>query len=489
MTYRLPRIMHWLQNNNLSHYATHILRQLYNNPLSEYLILNFITLSKTDKLANLVQFISMILSVIGVSYIAKYLGASKKGQLYSAFIAITVPMGIIQAPDCQNDYIVTFFMTSFVLSGLLLLNNNLSKPKTNLYEFICAISLGLSVLTKGTAYFFMFPFGCLLVILYFYKKKKKSLLLITLLILIPLCINGPQYYRNYNTFNNIIAPEDHIEEYYSVKHLTLKGFISSTIRNTFLHIQLPDENLRIHIQKSIEDIHKSINYPINHPDTTIGGHYRHPKFMLKGIEINDHFTGNTLHLLLIVISFLLFIIPSIRKENKKVLIYSLVVLSGYLMFCLLVKWQPFGTRLHLGIFILFSPLISILLTYIEKIKMNLLGCLIVILIFLNALPYILLSQFRPLIGEYNVFTTPKYPQYYANMRHLQQHQLSGFETLFYLNKTSIGLVLWMDEYEYPIWARLHEMKKKFKIQHVNVNNISKKYKNDNVDVILDFSHL
>lgn len=489
MTYHMPRVMHWLQNNNLNHFATHILRQIYCNPYAEYLILNLIVLGESDKFANLAQYISMIFSLIGITSITKYLGGTAKTQLYSALIALTVPMGLIQATSAQNDYVVTFYTVSFVLSCLILIKNNLTKYENIFYLTICGISLGIGILTKGTTYFFLFPFCVVLAIYCLYRYKFKSLLALLIIITIPIAINGPHMLRNYNTFNNFIAPADHIEDYYSVKHFSVSGFISSTLRNTGLHIQIPNKYIQNNLQNGIYKIHKWMNYDINNPNTTIGGHYNYPLFQLRCIEINDHYTGNTLELILIFISLCMFLKPSFRKENKSFFIYSLLIISAFLLFCLFVKWQPFGTRLHLGLFILYSPTIAALIAYIEKLKMNVLLYLTLSLIIINALPYIILSQYRPLIGPDNIFTTTRYKQYYLNMRYLLKYQLCGFDTLFYLKKTNIGLILWKDEYEYPIWAKLKDRKEKFNIEHVKVNNDSSKYETPNVDIILDYSKL
>lgn len=41
MTYHMSRVMHWIQNQSVAHYPTHILRQLHMTPWSEYAILHF----------------------------------------------------------------------------------------------------------------------------------------------------------------------------------------------------------------------------------------------------------------------------------------------------------------------------------------------------------------------------------------------------------------------------------------------------------------
>jgi len=75
MTYHLARCTHWMQNRSVIHYPTHILRQLHMPPWSEFCLLQFILLAGNDCFVNFVQWFSMVGSVIGVSIIARDLGA------------------------------------------------------------------------------------------------------------------------------------------------------------------------------------------------------------------------------------------------------------------------------------------------------------------------------------------------------------------------------------------------------------------------------
>ena len=71
MSYHMPRVMHWIQNQNVDFYPTSTTRQLYVSPFSEYVILHLQLIVNGDRLANLVQWFSMFGSLIGVSLIAR----------------------------------------------------------------------------------------------------------------------------------------------------------------------------------------------------------------------------------------------------------------------------------------------------------------------------------------------------------------------------------------------------------------------------------
>ncbi|MHC5831404.1 MAG: glycosyltransferase family 39 protein, partial [Nostoc sp.] len=99
-----------IQNHTVAHYPTSYTPQLYQNPWSEFVILHFQILSGGDYFANLVQWFSMIGCIIGVSLIARQLGADLRGQVFSAVVTATIPMGILQASSTQNDYVIAFWV-------------------------------------------------------------------------------------------------------------------------------------------------------------------------------------------------------------------------------------------------------------------------------------------------------------------------------------------------------------------------------------------
>ncbi|NER85184.1 MAG: glycosyltransferase family 39 protein, partial [Leptolyngbya sp. SIO1D8] len=134
------------------HFATHNVRQLYQPPFAEFVILNFQILSGSDAFANLVQWFALFLCIIGTSMIAKELGASRKIQLATGIFVATTPMPILQATSAKNDLVLAFFLVAATYHLLRLI-------KRNSYQNICffSIAIGLSILTKGTGYLFAAP--------------------------------------------------------------------------------------------------------------------------------------------------------------------------------------------------------------------------------------------------------------------------------------------------------------------------------------------
>ena len=60
MVYHMSRVVHWIQDRNVSFYPTHSIKQLYMNPWAEFAIMHLQILSSGDRFANFVQWFSMI---------------------------------------------------------------------------------------------------------------------------------------------------------------------------------------------------------------------------------------------------------------------------------------------------------------------------------------------------------------------------------------------------------------------------------------------
>src|SRR5439155_14043743 len=81
------------------------------------------------------------------------LGAGPRAQALSALFCATIPMGILQATSTQNDYVLAFWLVCLAFTLLAAL----AEPANPLYLIGVGASLGLALLTKGTAYVLVGP--------------------------------------------------------------------------------------------------------------------------------------------------------------------------------------------------------------------------------------------------------------------------------------------------------------------------------------------
>lgn len=355
MSYHMSRVMHWIQNKNIEHYPTHITRQLFLQPWAEFAIMQFQIMSGGDRFANLVQWFSMVGSLLGVSLIAKHFGANLRTQIFTAVIAVTIPMGILQASSTQNDYVVSFWLTCFVYYLLCLKR----QPVDVGYSILAGLSLGLALLTKATAYLYCLPFLLWVGIYCFKKTKINALKSFSIIILLIFLINGSYYCRNYEVFGHPLGEASHRKINFNAL-MTPPAIASNIIRNISMHCGLPDYEIRRILQHGVVLAHTLLNIDVNDSRTTFGD----TKFT---VSFNQHVdsAGNFVHFILFALAALYYFF-FLRRKKYKVGYYAISVVAAFIILCVLIKWNPWNSRYHLPMFILGAPFIAITLSEIQN---------------------------------------------------------------------------------------------------------------------------
>ncbi|WP_373525495.1 ArnT family glycosyltransferase [Nostoc sp.] len=465
MDYHMSRVAYWIQNHSVAHYPTSYTPQLYQNPWSEFVILHFQILSGGDYFANLVQWLSMIGCIIAVSLIAKRLGANLQGQVFSAVVTATIPMGILQTSSTQNDYVIAFWVVCLAYYLLSTIQGEKSKIWTN--SFKIGSSIGLAILSKGTAYFYIFPFliwfGLSQIKRLRWQAWKPALIVGS----ISLLLNISHYLRNYNLFASPLGePSDYRNEAHGINIL-----VSNILRNIALHIGTPIGLWNGIANKLIQIIHIFIGVDINDPRITFSKTFFVPGgWSTIGITGNENGAGNLVHLALIIICMIIFISRKYIRQQSYIFAYLITTISTFLIFCYLVKWQAWNSRLHLPFFILMSPFVGVVLSKLKKQKI---AIFIVTFLLVSSLPWVFFNRYRPIIDSNNIFQVSRIEQYFNNRPYLNTTYTGAVEFLNSKNCSNIGLSMGKDPWEYPLRVLLQQNNQKIvKIQHINVTNIS-----------------
>lgn len=462
MTYHLSRVMHWAQNQSVSHYATHELRQLYQNPGAEFVILHLQILGSNDYLFNWVQWLSMIGTLLGISLITQQLGANLKAQILAALVTITIPMGILQSVTTQNDYVLSFWLVcivSFILSA---------KQNLNWFNILAvAGSLSLAVFTKGTAYIFTAPFLIWFGFYLFQTIKWRIWQPALAITMIVLLMNGTHYYRNFQLFNSPLSPQTLGEFDYTNHQFTPAAIASNAMRNAALHIDVPNQSLRQTIETIVFKAHHLLNIDVNAPDTTWTG----TNFELAEYKIDENTSGNFCHFLLILITIVWVLKQRTKKKNIFLFTYMMLIIAGFFLFAFYLKWQPWHSRLHLPLFILSSSVIGIMLA---QFRYRLVSHLIVVLFIIQSLPYLLTNPMHPVIGARNIFNQPRTSQYFYFWNPIVEQAYHTTANVIEKSRCQkIGYILPGDYWEYPLWVLLQQSHSTPKqIRALNVKNES-----------------
>ena len=153
MVYHLARVEHWIQNRTVAPFATHNLEQVEFSPLSEYNLAHLHLLSGTDRFDACMQLLAALVSIVGVSELARLLGASRSTQIAASVICATIPSGILLATSTENDY---FAAATGI--GLLIILAAFSFGRRWGYRAVAlGAAMGLSYMAKSTMSALMGP--------------------------------------------------------------------------------------------------------------------------------------------------------------------------------------------------------------------------------------------------------------------------------------------------------------------------------------------
>lgn len=392
MTYHMARVANWIDHRSIRYYPTHIIRQLYLGPWAEFAITHLQILTGGDRLANLVQFVSMLGSAVGASLIAKKLGAESNGQLFAFVYSATIPIGILEASTTQNDYVTAFWLLCFLNFTIDLVDA--ASPVSWRKTAFAGASLGLAVLTKITALIFAAPFLLWMSFVLLRSRKTAAISLLAVLGATALTINAGHFIRNEGAFGSPLGPA--LETASSKNQIHTPAAVSSNlIRNLAVHLAVPVVGTRI--KSIVFKLHSLTGLDISDQRITFNGE----AFRYR-VSLNENFAGNPFHLLIAVFAILvaLWCFP----QNHLPAIYSSCLAVGFLLFCGSLKWQPWVSRLHLPLFVAVAPVCGLVLSRAAFRQLGHVSSVIAIAI---GLLYATKNDIRPLFGKPNILVQPE----------------------------------------------------------------------------------
>ncbi len=356
--YHLLRIVVWMKNQNVAHFPTYHVQQLYHNVLSEYLIMQTMLLSGTDRFANMVQFVAMLGALSAVSLLGKRFGFDYKTQIPCAALLLFLPIGIFESTTTQNDYVACFFFLSYLVFGYSALTE---KNKNGSIVFM-ALALAFGGFTKYPILLYAFPF-CLYFGFRILTDFDLSLTFKTLAITLVafLLIFSPFFYRNFQLFGNVLAPPPssrlNNESIPSQKH-SLPYTLSTLSKNVGIHLGLPNDGYNKKVDAAIDEIHHWLR--VDPYDLAVSNNRYYTRFV-----VHEDYMPNTLHFLLLVL-----VIPLIfwKSENLEIKILSILAVAGILLFSTLLKYQPFSSRTQMPFFAVGCILIAYTFQRLLRVK-------------------------------------------------------------------------------------------------------------------------
>ncbi|MGH8070503.1 MAG: hypothetical protein ACRERE_35750 [Candidatus Entotheonellia bacterium] len=470
MAYHMPRVVYWIQNRSVAFYSTPDLRQLYMPPWAEFAMLQVHILWGGDGLDNLVQWWSLLGSVVGVTFLAQCMGAGYRGQVLAAVVCVTVPQGILEASGAKNNYV-----TAFWLVALAYYLFRLQREATLTNTFAVGGALGLAWLTKGTAYVFSVAMLCTWVLALPWKAKTVWLTRLPLVVAFALMLNAAHFVRNYCLYGSPLGPsaEGAFGEFRLTNdEITIAALVSNLLRNVSLHLGTPLSSVNLIEEKRVETLIRVVGDDPNSPRTTWSG----TTFHVPEMSRHEALAGNPIHLVLILVTLALMLGGRHLPLSKGVVMHVVGLVLGFVLFCALLRWQPWHTRLHLPLFVLWSAAIGVILTRVWRPSLtNGLG----VLLLLMSAPSVVANQLRPLAlsGEFSILGQERSALYFAEHRGLQDAYQSAAQFVTGRDCQHVGLDSPLNSPVYPMLRLLDADKGMRRVRYVDFGAPSARYGN------------
>src|SRR5579859_4510135 len=345
MDYHMTRVIMWIQHRNVRLFTSPDYSHAVFAPWAEYGLLHFDLLWGGDRFVNLVEWGSMVGSLIGASVIARDLGAGPRGQILAAFLVSALPEGVLEASGAMNTYVISLWG---VIACVFLLRCARFPTMPNVLGG--AAALGLAVLTKGSAYVYM-PFMVLGVWAVGTKTSRLYLLKAApVILLVVVALNGPHALREYQFTGSPLGlpfPAGGIRLHWSNDRITLTGTISNILRNLSLHAVMPvGGRINAATESAVRTLIRAIGAD---PDDTantwletqwFSGYHLPPTWLQR----HETFTGNPPQLALGFVSGYFLLADRSRTISWQTKVFALSIALSFTLYCALLRWQIWGGR-------------------------------------------------------------------------------------------------------------------------------------------------
>jgi hypothetical protein len=445
MTYHVARVAHWAQQGSVAHYHTTIPRQLFQPPGASFVTLNLYLLAQGDRWINLVQWASMVGSLVGVATLAALLGGGTRARVLAVTVAATIPIGVLEATTAQNDYVEAFWLVClavFVLAG--------QGP------VLVGFALGLALLTKGSGYPFAAPLVAWWGVDVIARKRGRAVGTLAIVGLLAVAVNAGYYTRNLAWYGAPLGPSrDGAFVYANERHGVLP-LISVAMRNLAMHAATPWPAINARVTRVVEWLHGWAGLDVNDPSTT----WYQTRFAIGPLRATEDVASNGVHLVLIGMSFGAALI---WRRPRTLAIYTVALVLSFLAFSAIFRWQPWHTRLELPLFVLAAPVVGLALD-----RRRLMGPLVGVGLLAVAWVTLLFNATRPPIGGRDVFRTERTEQFFVGRRDLGAGYRAAASRIKSLGCRRVAVWFEGDAPEYPLWVLTGAPWNGVRIEHLNM---------------------
>jgi hypothetical protein len=467
-SYHMPRVMLMLENRGTGHVPAAYASVNFLPPGNEYIQLHFAALGGDDVLANGTQWFASGGAAAAVSLALELAGAAAGAQVLGALLVVTMPQGILGASSANNHWSTAFWLAAFLVFGL-----RFGREPSWPGALALALAAGLAANTKTTAYLFL-P-GAAAVFLPAWDRRAwlDAARRLPWMGLVFALLVAPNLVRNQRTWGNPLGPKPmSADQSFQITNarFTPPAVAANVLRNLMLQLETPVPGMDRQVEASVR---RAIGWLGEDPDDR-GFVWFDQRFHMPPNVNHETLRANALHMILYLALAAAMAWRPWRRRGPEAR-YWLGPALAAVLFCGLLQWQPWNTRLHLPVFVLAAVPAAIALWRLWP--RWALGALTAALLALSWGPATG-NSLRPLKGPNSVLTTPR--------RHLYYFDYAGSEPLYEQALREIGRrgcrKVGVEEnrnhFSYPFFALLGVARGESEVRFTGVRNSSAAIRQD-----------
>ncbi len=445
LNYHLPRVVFWLQSGSVEFFPANYYQQLSLQPMAEYAMAHAFALTGGDRFVQLIAWAAFVGSICGVSWLASLLGAGWRAQVLAAALVAVAPNAALQASGAKNDLAQTFFLIA--AAGFALQTAQTMRRGDAAWAGAAA---GLALLTKGTAYVFA-PGLAVGVLIAVPSADRRALFRHAgLIAVIALALNAPHYVRNYNYNGHPLGDgtaTETPEHRYANERIDAGVVFSNILRNAALQFPAVPRWAQPLFQR-VRAVHSALGLDPDDRATTFGTTMFKPAVPEQMEKVNEELAPNLLHTILLL-PLSIWLLWRRRMDGAAGL--SIGVLLAFVLFCALIKWQPWHARMHTPLHLLACAPMGMMLAGIRRpIALAPVAAAALCLL----VPALLYNQMRPLLGSGDVFRTNRFEQYFVISRDSPQKYRLATDFILESDCRRVGIDATREFNQYPLLSAL-----------------------------------
>lgn len=456
LSYHLPKIRQWIQAGQIYNFATTYQAQNYLAPGAEEVDAVLLSLTRSDHTMFLTQWISAQVCVAAVVAIARSFGVSSGAALFAALVFASAPLVVGQAATTQNDLVATAFVSTAL--ALALAMGSVRTPTSMIAASVAAVFVVAAVAVKPPVAIFAVPVIVFVAIRTFSTSWRRAIIVASVGLVFFGILAGPWLVRNVQAYGKPFGPDVGL----TMSGNYAQGAALNIVKNIGNNIGVPVaggvNNASASVVGDIASIISGAS--VNDPRYSYG-----PEFSIAS-ERNEDRASNLLQWTLIVGAIFVCVLRGSRRRELVLLLSML--LSGYVIFCCVVKYQIWNGRFMLPMLVFGAAIVALAVDSLtSRSRLGLLWTMSVLLI-LGCVPWLVAQKWRPLVPPGSVLMTSDFHQLTSSMSQASAQDFMRAEELIRALKPDEVLLAGKYSYslEYVWWRELQPLGGGATIRHL-----------------------